>query len=82
MGHAVEITDTGVETEVHRFDDKESAERYVTRARRFTFDKHETWGMSRGIDFYNGGPGERAAIREDSREGWDGWKAVFWETDK
>lgn len=76
MGARIEMTDTGTETEVHLFDTKAAAERYVTASRGYTYDRHEPWGFTAGLDFYQGPrPKDRAAIRE-APGGY--WKAVFW----
>lgn len=75
MGCMVEKTDTGVEIDVHVFDTKADAEHYVTRSRRYAFERHDTWGTTPGFDFYNGAiPGERAVIRAAGKA----WRAAFW----
>lgn len=78
MGYLAQITDTGVEVEVHRFDTKELAEHYVTRGRRYVFDRHEVWGMTAGLDFYKGADKERASVRGKIIDGKPLWQAVFW----
>jgi hypothetical protein len=85
MGCEVQKTDTGVEVDVHRFDTKEAAEHYLTVGRRYTYDRHETWGLTSGIDFYQGpNPGLRASLREKFERGpisatpWHGWSVAFW----
>lgn len=79
MGCAVEKTDTGVEVEIHRFDTALDAVRYLTRARRYTFDRHEPWGFTQGLDFFKGSnPGERACLRYKDKC----WHAAFWLQEK
>ena len=86
MACAVEKTDTGVEIEVHQFDTRESAVLYLN-SRRYTYERHETWGMTSGIDFYQGRKaGERASLREKpvsaryelSSPGRMIWSVAFW----
>lgn len=75
MGCLVEKTDTGVEIEVHVFDTREAAQRFMQLSRLYRFDRHEPWFESYGFDFYNGPvEGERGAIRERDRA----WRAAFW----
>lgn len=75
MGCLVEKTDTGVEIDVHVFDDCATATDYVIRARGYTFDRHDTWAFSPGFDFYRGPvEGERASVRHLR----GAWRAVFW----
>ena len=75
MGCLVEITATGVEVEIHKFDTRERAQHYLTVGRGYTFDKHEDWALAPGFDFYNGPvEGERATLRNK-----DGlWQVCFW----
>jgi hypothetical protein len=80
MGCAVEKTATGVEIDVHVFDTKDDAVHYVTRSRRFAFERHEPWGFTPGYDFFNGAfPGERASVRQGPQaNGRPTWIAAFW----
>lgn len=75
MGHRVEQAHDGAEVEIHRFDSKESAHHYVTVSRAYVFRRHEPWGFTDGIDFYQGPQAEqRASVRK-----FDGfWTAAFW----
>lgn len=75
MGCQVEITATGVEVEIHKFDTRERAEHYLMIGRGYTFDKHVDWAFAPGFDFYNGRvEGERATLR--NRDGL--WHVCFW----
>lgn len=85
MGCLVEKTDTGVEVEIHRFDTRDLAAHYLTVSRGYTFDRHEPWGVSSGIDFYRGrSPHFRASLREKTADGWKTdsdrkfWSVAFW----
>lgn len=76
MGCLVEKTDTGVEIELHVFDTKADAAHYVTRPRRYTFERHEPWSFTPGYDFYKGAvEGERASVRQGPH---GLWRAAFW----
>lgn len=75
MGAQVEITDTGTEVEIHKFDTRELAKQYLMIGRGYKFDRHEDWAFTTGFDFYNGPiEGERATLRNK-----DGlWQVCFW----
>jgi hypothetical protein len=78
MGCEVQKTDTGVEIDVHRFDNVELARQYVLISRHYSYDQTFTWGLDGEIDLYHGpNPGERAAIRRDPRIA-NVWRASFW----
>lgn len=75
MGCQVDITATGVEVEIHKFDTRELAKQYLTAGRGYVFDKHQDWAFTPGFDFYNGRvEGERATLR--NRDGL--WHVCFW----
>lgn len=75
MGHLVEITDTGIEIEVHVFDHRKDAAAYVLKSRGYTFDRHEPWAFTGGFDFYRGpNQGEHSAVSQRGGK----WRAVFW----
>lgn len=80
MGCRVEKTATGVEIDVHVFDTKDDAVHYVTRSRRYTFERHEPWGFTPGYDFFKGAvAGERASVRQGPHaNGVPTWCAAFW----
>lgn len=76
MGCAVEYTDTGVQVDVHRFDNRLNAVAYVERSRGYAINNAATAaGPGRGFEFYNGPvEGERAVIRPEGKL----WRAAFW----
>lgn len=79
MGCLVEKLDDGQEVEVHVFDTKLTATHYLTVSRGYTFDRHETWGFTSGIDFYQGPkPTLRASLREKTEAGRTLWSVAFW----
>src|SRR4051812_24591705 len=85
MGCEVKKLDDGQEVEVHIFDTKEKAVHYLTVSRGYTFDRHETWGMTSGFDFYQGpisSPTARAALREKRIDNRDVWSVAFWRTER
>ncbi len=74
MGCMVEVTDTGVEVDVHVFDTKADAEHYVTRSRRYSLA-----AFHGPDDFYfykSAVEGEHASIRRT--RGGQTWRACFW----
>lgn len=76
MGCLVEKTDTGVEIDVHVFDSHGDAVHYVTRNRRYIYERHEAWGFTPGFDFFKGAvEGERASVRSGAGHT---WRAAFW----
>lgn len=77
MGCMIEKGHNGDDLEVHAFDSKEAATRYVTTGRGYTFDRHEPWGFTPGLDFYQGPePKQRACVRLHK----DYWRVIFWES--
>ncbi len=85
MGCTVEKTDTGVEIDVHVFDTKLAATHYLMVGRRYKYERHETWGFTSGIDFYQGpNPEERASLREKTSSHFGNpckktiWSVAFW----
>lgn len=74
MGCLVEKTDTGIEVELHLFDDFALATHYMTVGRGYEFDRHEPWMSTPGFDFYNGPNGKLGCVR--ILKGM--WRAVFW----
>lgn len=65
MGCMIEITDTGVEVQVHTFDTRRNAETYLTKSRGYTLDNsREAAEIPEYFDFYNGPlAGEKATLR-------------------
>lgn len=74
MGCLVEITDTGIEVDIHKFDFRERAVHYLTVGRGLTYDRQDSWGFSE-IVFYRGANGQRASLRK--KGGY--WSAAFWQ---
>lgn len=79
MGCLVEMTDTGQQVDVHRFVGKEAAFDYVQKARGYTFERYEPWGVTSGIWIFQGSEKQqRAAIREKTVDGKPVWQGTFW----
>lgn len=76
MGCLVEKTDTGVEVDVHIFNTWADAVHFLREHKGYSFDKHESWGMTSGFDFFQGPlVNQRAALRE--KDGY--YRVAFWE---
>jgi hypothetical protein len=75
MGCRVEQAHNGDVLDVHIFDTKEAAEHYVKIARCYSFDRHESWVGTPGVDFYQGPDREdRASVHRYQGT----WRANFW----
>ncbi len=75
MGCLVEVTDTGVEVDVHVFNDWESANIYITKSRGYKADWQPHFRALPGFDFYTGPVlGERCSLRKVGTT----WRAAFW----
>lgn len=80
MGCEVRVTDTGVVTDVHRFDAHSEACNYLETARGYTYERTDSAiGIRHGIAFFKGPkPGERASLRYVSEEGRRLWSVALW----
>lgn len=75
MGHQAEQGYDGTALEVHSFDSELQAQHYVKTSRGYTYDRHEPWAFTSGIDLYKGpDAGQMAAIRPKGKF----WTASFW----
>jgi hypothetical protein len=81
----IEKLDDGQEVEVHKFDTREAAKQFLTN-RLYRFDRHETWGLTSGIDLYYSpnytGLGPFHRFRASLREKDSGWSVAFWDAFK
>lgn len=71
MGCQIELSDTGVLVELHKFDFAALAKHYLTQSRGYRFD----YNLTGDFDFYRGPVrGERATLRrKDGR-----WQVAVW----
>ena len=77
MGCAVEKLDDGREIDIHMFDSKIAAIKYLVNER-YRYDRHEPWAFTSGLDFYDGPPRShhKASVREKSGY----WQVAIWKS--